>query len=236
MRKSISAYSDEMRKYYCLALSQDCAGFTSDKDVAIALKHMFTMALEMPTEEPIEEQLHIPTEEVSMSKPKSAFLGYVASSVIKKKVTKRRVYFPLDILTGHGMVYEKTRARKSFFSLIPIQEALANGIKVIVFDPHGTLADRVKTNDLWKVVFTRGKADITNGLEDIYNEASSWKETNRLRLLVILDETRLLKAKNLVCCSNELTKHGVGFILITQYSPVFLWKPGTSQHISSWQL
>jgi len=148
MRKSISPYSDEMRKYYCLALSQDCAGFTSDKDVATALKHMFTMALEMPTEEPIEEQLHIPTEEVSMSKPKSAFLGYVVSSVIKKKVTKRRVYFPLDILTGHGIVYGKTRARKSFFSLILIQEALANGIKVIVFDPHGTLADRVKTNDL----------------------------------------------------------------------------------------
>ncbi len=55
-----------MRKYYCLALAQDCAGFSSDKDVAIALKHMFTTALELPTEEAIEEQIHVPTEEVNI--------------------------------------------------------------------------------------------------------------------------------------------------------------------------
>ena len=39
-------YSDDMRRYYCLALAKDCVGFPSDKDVAIALKRMFTMALE----------------------------------------------------------------------------------------------------------------------------------------------------------------------------------------------
>jgi len=55
-------YSDAMRKYFCLALANDCAGFSSDKDVAIALKRMFTMALEPPKEEAIEEQIHIPTE------------------------------------------------------------------------------------------------------------------------------------------------------------------------------
>jgi hypothetical protein len=37
-------------------------------------------------------------------------------------------------------------------------------------------------------------------------------------LLIVLDETRLLKAKNLIHCLNELGKRGVGFILITQYS------------------
>jgi len=37
-------------------------------------------------------------------------------------------------------------------------------------------------------------------------------------LLVVLDETRLLKAKNLVYYINELGKRGVGFVLITQYS------------------
>jgi len=89
-------YSDGMRKYDCLALAQDCAGFSSDKDVAIALKHMFTTALELPTEEQIEEQIHMPTEEVSVEKPRSAFLGYVVSLIVKKKVTKRRVYFPLE--------------------------------------------------------------------------------------------------------------------------------------------
>jgi len=211
-------YADEAKKYYCLALAQDCAGFSSDKDVAIALKHMFTSALELPTEEPIEEQIHIPSEEVSIPKEKSAFLGYVVSSIIKRKVTKRRVYFPLDVLTGHAIIYGKTRVGKSFLSLILIQEALANRVKTIVFDPHGTLASRLKPNDLLKVVFTRGKADITEQLEEIYQEASKWNETNQLRLLVVLDETRLLKAKNLVYCINELGKRGVGFILVTQYS------------------
>jgi hypothetical protein len=67
-------------------------------------------------------------------------------------------------------------------------------------------------------VFTRGKTDITKELEEIYQEASNWNETNQLRLLVVLDETRLLKAKNLVYCINELGKRGVGFILVTQYS------------------
>ena len=40
--------SDEMRRYWCIALANDVAGFSSDKDVAVALKHMFTMALELP--------------------------------------------------------------------------------------------------------------------------------------------------------------------------------------------
>ncbi len=64
-----------MRKYYCLALAKDCAGFTSDKDVAIALKHLSKRVLELPREEAIEEQIHIPTKEVSIPKPNSAFIG-----------------------------------------------------------------------------------------------------------------------------------------------------------------
>jgi len=210
--------SDDMRKYCCIALTKDVASFEASYSVAGILRKMFSSALELPTEEPIEEQIHIPTEEVSIPKPKSAFLGYVVSSIIKKKVTKRRVYFPLDILTGHGIIYGKTRVGKSFFCLIIIREALANGIKVTVFDPHGTLANRLRPSDLLRTVFTRGKADITEELEEIYQEASTWTETNELRLLVILDETRLLKAKNLIHCLNELGKRGVGFILITQYS------------------
>jgi len=210
--------SNEAEKYYGMALANDCAGFESDKNVASVLRKMFITALELPTEEPIEEQIHIPTEEVSIPKPKSAFLGYVVSSIIKRKVTKRRVYFPLDVLTGHGIIYGKTRVGKSFFSLILTHEALANGTKVVVFDPHGTLANRLKPNDLLKVVFTKGKADITNDLQEIYEEASAWPETNELKQLVVLDETRLLKAKNIVYCVNELGKRGVGFILVTQYS------------------
>jgi len=211
-------YADEAKKYYCLALAQDCAGFSSDKDVAITLKHMFTSALELPTEEPIEEQIHIPSEEISIPRERSAFIGYVVESVIKRKVKKRRVYFPLDILTSHAIIYGKTRVGKSFLSLILIEEALANNVSVIVFDPHGTLAKRLKPNPLLKVNFTKGRIDITKDLEEIYKKASSWKETNRLKLLVVLDETRLLKAKNLVYCINELGKRGVGFLLITQYS------------------
>jgi hypothetical protein len=33
-------------------------------------------------------------------------------------------------------------------------------------------------------------------LEEIYEEASGWKETNELKLLIVLDETRLLNAKS----------------------------------------
>lgn len=207
-----------MRKYFCLALAQDSAGFNSDKDVAVALKHMFTAALVLPTEEPIEEQVHIPSEEISAEKPRTAFLGYVVASIVKNKVTKKRVYFPLDVLTGHGIIYGRTRTGKSFFSILIIQEALANGINVKVFDPHGTISNRLKPDNLLNVVFTRGRSDITDDLEEIYSRASEWPETNELKLLIVLDETKLLKAKNLVQCLNELGKRGVGFILMTQYS------------------
>lgn len=211
-------FFSEAKKYYCLALSEDCAGFSSDKDVAMALKKMFTSALELPTEEAIDEQIHIPAEEVSVEKPKSAFLGYVVESVVKKMVKKRRVYFPLDTLTSHAIIFGKTRVGKSFLSLILIQEALAKGIKVVAFDPHGTLAKRLGSNELLRIVFTRGRTDITDDLQEIYDEASTWPETNELKQLIVLDETRLLKAKNIVYCINELGKRGVGFILITQYS------------------
>jgi len=179
---------------------------------------MFSTVLELPTEEPIEEQIHIPSEQVSLPQPKSALLGHVVNSIIRHKVTRKRVYFPLDILTSHAIIYGKTRTGKSFLSLILIREALANGLNVVVFDPHGTLSDRLESNEKLRVIFTRGKADITEELEKIYEEASGWPETNKLRLVVVLDETRLLRAKNLVYCINELGKRGVGFILITQYS------------------
>jgi hypothetical protein len=208
----------ELQKYFCIALAQDVAGFNSDKDVAIALKHFFTTALELPTEEPIEEQIHIPTEEVSVQNPKSALLGYVVESIIKRKFSKRRVYFPLDVLTGHAIIYGKTRTGKSFFSLILIREALAHSVRVKVFDPHGTLANRLKGETNLQIAFTKGRADITEELQIIYDTVSEWTETNELKLLVVLDETRLLKAKNLIYCLNELGKRGVGFVLITQYS------------------
>jgi len=211
-------YWNEVKKYYGVALANDCAGFSSDKDVASVLRKMFITALELPTEEPIEEQIHIPTEEVSVPRPKSVFLGYIVTSVVKRKVTKRRAYFPLDILTSHAIIYGKTRVGKSFLALILIQEALANEIKVIVFDPHGTLAKRLKPNPSLQVNFTRGRLDVTNNLQEIYEEVSTWPETNELKQLIVLDETRLLKAKNIVYCINELGKRGVGFILITQYS------------------
>ena len=121
-------YLDEAKKYYCLALAKDCAGFSCDKEVAIALKHMFTSVLELPKEVEIKEEIHIPTEEVSIPGPRKAFLGYVVSSIIKNKVKRRRVYFPLDVLTAHAIIFGKTRIGKSFLSLILIREALRNGV------------------------------------------------------------------------------------------------------------
>jgi hypothetical protein len=208
----------EVKNSYCLALSEDCAGFSCDKDVGSVLRKMFTTALEIPKEEEIQEKIHVPSEEVSIETPRTAFLGYVVESVIKKKVKKRRVYFPLDVLTGHAILFGKTRTGKSFLALILIKEALANNVRVTAFDPHGTLFNRLGQHELLKVVFTHGKRDVSDELEEIYQDASTWPETNELKLLVVLDETRLLRAKNLINCLNELGKRGVGFILITQYS------------------
>ncbi len=56
--------------------------------------------------------------------------------------------------------------------------------------------------------YTRGAASITAELQDIYDEASGWAETITLRQLIVLDETQLLKSKNLVPCLNELGKRG----------------------------
>jgi len=214
---SFPPYWEEVDKYYNLALGKDVAGFESDKGVALVLRKMFTTALELPEDEVvIEEKIHIPTEEVSIEGPRKAFIGYVASSVVKNQVTKRRVYFPLDILTRHAVTYGVTRSGKSLLALILIREALANGIKVVVFDPHGSIANRLKPSE--NLMTFRVSGEITDKLREIYNMASSWDETNKLRLLVVLDETKLLRARNLVNCLNELGKRGVSFLLITQYS------------------
>jgi hypothetical protein len=68
---------EEVRKHYGIALAEDCAGFNCDKEVASILRKMFTTALELPKEIEIEEQIHTPTEEVSVERPKSVFLGHV---------------------------------------------------------------------------------------------------------------------------------------------------------------
>lgn len=51
--------------------------------------------------------------------------------------------------------------------MILIKEALINNIKVIAFDPHGTLYNRLGQHELLKVVFTHGKKDISDELEEI---------------------------------------------------------------------
>jgi hypothetical protein len=61
-------YSDEMRKYCCIALTKDVASFEASYSVASVLRKMFSSALKLPTEEPIEEQIHIPSEEISIPK------------------------------------------------------------------------------------------------------------------------------------------------------------------------
>jgi hypothetical protein len=214
---SFPPYWEEVDKYYNLVLAKDVAGFEADKGVAIVLRKMFTAALELPAEEfQVEEQIHIPDEEVSIAGERKAFIGHVLSSVVKNQTTKRRVYFPLDILTRHAVTYGVTRSGKSLLALILIKEALANGIKVVLFDPHGSIANRFRPNDSLKVFRVSG--EITDKLKEIYDTASAWEETSTLRLLVVLDETKLLRARNLVNCLNELGKRGVGFLLITQYS------------------
>jgi len=38
--------------------------------------------------------------------------------------------------------------------------------------PHGTLANRLKPNENLEINFTKGRADITDKLREIYEEAS----------------------------------------------------------------
>jgi len=52
------------------------------------------------------------------------------------------------------------------------------------------------------VFFTRGRADISEHLEAIYDEFPTWPETNELKLFVVLET--MLKAKNLIYCLKEL--------------------------------
>ncbi|MFQ5951149.1 MAG: helicase HerA domain-containing protein, partial [Candidatus Geothermarchaeales archaeon] len=208
---------DRIRTYGGIALSEDAAGFSSDKDVAIALRKMFTTALEVPKEEfQIDEQIHVPGREVSEEGPGRAFIGYVVRSIVNNQVTKRRVNLPLDALVRHCLILGTTRSGKSMLAYILIREALATGVKVVVFDPHGSIVNRLRAHPNLKTYRVSGS--ITNKLREIYDAASQWKETNKLRLLVVLDETSLLKAKNLVDCLNELGKRGVSFCLSTQYS------------------
>ncbi len=202
---------DDSKQYYGLTLTDDVAGYGAEKDVPVVLRKMLTTALELPTEEvAIEEKIHIPTDEVSQEGPRKAFLGYVVESVVKHQVTKRRVYFPLDILVRHAVTYGVTRSGKSMLALLFIREALHEGVKVVLFDPHGSIATRLKTHE--NVRIFRVSGDITDKLRDIYETASAWEETAQLKLLVVLDETKLLRARNLVNCLNELGKRGVGFL------------------------
>jgi len=206
-----------LARYGGLALAADVAGFTANRDVAVALRKMFTLCLDVPSKEfQVEEQIHVPGEEVSTEGPRKAFVGYVMSSVVKDQATKRRVYFPLDILVRHSLILGSTRSGKSMLALTLIREALASGIKVVLFDPHGSIAKRLRADE--NLMVYRKSGDVTAELGEIYDTASQWQETNTLRLLVVLDETRLLKARNLASCVNQLGKRGVSFCMITQYS------------------
>jgi hypothetical protein len=214
---SFPPYWDEVNKYYNLVLAKDVAGFEADKSVAMVLRKMFTTALKVPPKEfRVEEQIHIPSEEVSIPGERKAFIGHVMSSVVGRKVTRQPVYFPLDLLVRHATIYGAVRSGKSSLLYTLIREAVKNGVKVVVFDPHGSLANNLKRGPLLSINSVRG--DITKHLEGVHDEASKWPETNRLRLLIVLDETREFRARNLVGCMNALGKRGVGFVLATQYS------------------
>jgi len=214
---SFPPYWDEVSKYYNLVLAKDVGNFESDKGVAMVLRKMFTTALEVPKEEfRVEEQIHIPSEEVSIPGERKAFIGHVMSSVVKRKVTRQPVYFPLDLLVRHATLYGAVRSGKSSLLYTLIKEAVRSNIRVVVFDPHGSLANNLRKSRLVSINYVKG--DITHYLQRIYDEASAWPETNSLRLLVVLDETREFRSRNLVRCMNSLGKRGVGFLLATQYS------------------
>ncbi len=217
-----------LRTYGGVALSEDAAGFSSDKDVAIALRKMFTTALELPKEEVvIEEKIHIPTEEVSVEGPRKIFIGYIVESVVKRKVSRRKVMFPLDILTSHGLVLGASGSGKTWF-LMSLAKKLAEYVKVTVIDPHGTF-NLLRINNPNITVFKPQNADeVVKILTNIYNEALSQPIQNQpeLKHILIIDEisasnlsSGIKKIMKLVdSIYSETRKFGYGCIVAAQYA------------------
>jgi hypothetical protein len=56
---------------------------------------MLTMALEVPKEVEIKEEIHVPGEEVSRELSRTAFIGYVVESIIKTKLKGKKYSFHL---------------------------------------------------------------------------------------------------------------------------------------------
>ncbi|MEM3381843.1 MAG: hypothetical protein QXQ11_06795, partial [Candidatus Bathyarchaeia archaeon] len=111
-------FSHDCDKYYCIALANDCSGFSSDKDVAIALKHFFTTTLELPKEIEVKEEIIMPEEQaVSVEGPRSIFLGNVVRSVVRRQGSKQKAFFPMDLLVKHALIIGSTGKGKTWFAM-----------------------------------------------------------------------------------------------------------------------
>jgi hypothetical protein len=218
----------DVEKYYCIALAADVASFNSDKDVAIALKHFFTMALELPTEElAIEEKIHIPDELPIHSDSKTVLLGYLVTSVVKRQSSRRRVFFPLNELVKHGIITGGTGKGKTFFAMHLALEAASQGIKCLVVDPHGTFRF-LPAHDNIEIEYVQSTDEVVRILQTQYDEALTQpiQTIEQLKKLIIIDEVSAGKFGSgtkkimqiLDRCLSETRKFGYGFVLICQYA------------------
>lgn len=221
-------HPDFIKKYGGIALSEDTAGFGSDKSVGEALRKMFTTALELPKEEyAIDEKIHMPEDEVSLEGQGKAFVGHVVSSVVKRKVTRQKVFFPLNTLVKHGIITGSTGKGKTYFAMHLARQAAKQGVKCLILDPHGTFKFLPKHKNI-EIAYVNSASKIIEILEEQYYEAlrQPIQTEPNLRKLIIVDEVSSGKfgsrvkqiMQRLDRLLAETRKFGYGVILICQYA------------------
>lgn len=220
---------DLLATYGGIAASDQVAGFKPDDDVGIALRKMFSLTLELPKDEfAIEEKIHMPEEnEVSLEGEGKAFVGHVVSSVVKRKVTRQKVFFPLNTLVKHGIITGSTGKGKTYFAMHLARQAAKQGVKCLVLDPHGTFKFLPKHKNI-EIAYVNSASKIIEILEKQYYEAlrQPIQTKANLRKLIIVDEVSSGKfgsrvkqiMQRLDRLFAETRKFGYGVILICQYA------------------
>jgi DNA helicase HerA-like ATPase len=219
---------EEVKKYYGIALANDCAGFNCDKEVASVLRKMFITALELPKEIEVKEEIITPEQKaVSIMKPRSIFLGTVVKSVVRRHGSNQKVFFPLDLLVKHALIIGSTGKGKTWFAMFLALQAAEQGVEVVIIDPHGTFKLLGQHRNL-NVVFVKSSEEVVELLRTIYEEALKQpiQKEPELKKLIIIDELSAGKlgrgVKEIMrivnACFSELRKFGYGMILIAQYA------------------
>jgi nucleoside-triphosphatase THEP1 len=217
-----------LRNIRCVpkAGAKDIGNFEADKSVGAVLRKMFTAALEVPPEGVmVDEKIFVP-DDLPPETARSALLGNVVTSVIERKSSRQKVFFPLDTLTRHAIITGSSGEGKTYFAMHLALEAASRGIECLLIDPHGHFQLLPKRDNIRRE-YVSSSEQIAAVLKQVYQEAFTqtiMPGEARLRKLVIIDEIsahkfnmkRILPILN--SCFSELRKFGYGFVIICTYA------------------